>query len=1213
MSQIISTYPIFEGSQVLTSTQLNQLTAYLDQQGRLTRSKLIGIGIVCGMQVQPLAQGLQISKGLGITSEGFLIQVGNFNASHYRPYTLPEGVVYKPFKDVDHEVSLFELLTEIPTDNTGVKKLTNPANFLNDKYVLIFLEIFDKDLKSCLGNACDDRGQDRLLTLRRLVVSGADLDKILTKSSNVRSPFPSTLDLPDFYVKKPLFYPGNPESNEYDAFVQFYQKNISEVLSDEFYEILAQTYKIFEPILNKTYGFVDPFSSSKMASQIEGIKEIINANPKDIHGIQYLWDFAKELVKAYSEFKESAQELWYTCPADSSLFPLHLMLGRAKTSSETQNQFLKYRHGLIQPPIFNQQKLLAEICIQRHRRMVLMLEKLELGIFGKEESEKFPIKITPSVEKIGELGNRALPYYYDIKSKSTLSTWFSLEENWIDPRNLQLVSSFRKGVLAYDNQPDVEATEAKNLLETPLFYDLEAYPFLRIEGHLSKKLDTTVSQLKKLILQFNLPIHVDVLHLGETTASNLAENCGWKDLQEEYSYQRKIVAGFILGLQDIFQYATEYAKKNEEEDFTKEELYIKASETLDLLLAMAGSLPACLEDLIWSNFQTAYKKLLQMLLDFVLVEQKLLEEIKVDSSKENELEFFNGLIMRLSPFLYQILDLLFFSKLQRVYVSYQSRLLILLKSNQFSTYLKEHPGLSHDAGTLKAGTFLLLHDPKQDQIIGDFSLPYYCCECSPCMDACGENEIVLPPFARPDYAIAYTQQLTKLEITINDFLTVGRNYEVILVGNSSTQNGEIKKSPNSNIIEYTSPEGFTGIDSFQYILRDVNSNLSDQGKVTILVKGKSGCYSTDILGCWGIDRVRQALKERNIEAANESDQRALELLLDSLQKTRGFTDEDLNSGILEEESERKDLLSCLGIPFDNLSYDQLEQAILNHQAQNCGGIIVPDCTSMAISGKVSAADGRELSKVHVFIRDVDNDTYTDGAGNYSLQFPSPGQTVIFEFEGFESQEVEVCNQTTVNVTLNQSAQAKSCYSIDIINKWPENFIRTVARGRQLPNASGNLPELIVSLLESLRSTQGFTATELRQTTASNSEIQKIILESVGINISSMKVEEYPSAIESYQGQNCGMRFAEVVIISADTLPEAELKKYLDARNASYLPGADKAILVETFKATSPDSTVTKGELELFKKETLLKISEEKSISVNSSETKASIINKILGK
>lgn len=1214
MSQIISTYPIFEGSQVLTSSQLNQLTSYLDQQGRLTRSKLIGIGNVCGMQIQPFPQGLQISKGLGITSEGFLIQAGTFKATHYRPYQLPEGVEYKPFKDVDHEVSLFELLTEIPEDNTGVKKLTNPANFLNNKYVLIFLEIFDKDLKSCLGNACDDRGKDRLFSIRRLLVSQADLDKILTKSSNVTAPFPNGLELPDFYVQKPLFYPGNPESNEYGAFVKFYQERISKILNEELKEALALTFKTFEPILGKSYGFENPFESSTLSDQWDGINSIVTADPNEIHGIQYLWDFAKELIKAYLEFKSVAQELWYTCPSDSSLFPLHLMLGRARVDLETQNQFLKYRHGFIQPPIFNQQKLLAETCVQRHRRLVLLLEQLELGIFNREEFEKFPVKITPSVEKIGVLGDRAIPYYYDIKSKSNLSTWYSLEENWVDPGIPQLISSQRIGVQSYDNQPDVEATEASNPLETPLFYDLESYPFLRIEGHLSKSLGETVSQLKKLILQFNLPIHVDVLHLGEIEETEIVENCGWKDLQEEYSFQRRIVVGYINGLKDIFEYATEYAEKNEEEDFTEEELYQKASETLEMLLSMAAALPDCLKELQWKNFQNAYKKLLQLLIDFVLIDQKLLEEIKVDPNKEKEVDFFNGLLMRISPFLYQILDLLFFSKLQRVYTSYQSRILVILRSNQFSNYLKKHPGLTHEAGVLKAGTFFLLHDPKQERIIGDFSLPYYCCECTPCLEACIEDAIVLPPFARPDYAIAYTEKSTRLEITINDFLTPGRTYEVILLGNNSVQNGQIKKLPNSNTIEYISAKGFTGIDSFQYILRDTESKLSDQGKVSILVKGIEGCYSVDILACWGMERVRQALEERKIDASNEDDQRALELLLSSLQKTKGFTDEDLNSGILEEDAERLALLGCLGIATDGMSYQQMEEAILNHQAQNCGGVIIPECDSMAIEGKVTSIDGKELPEVRVYIEGVDSDTFTDGSGNYSLQFPSPGQTVIFEFEGFVTQEVDVCNQKLVNVTLSPSAQqARECYSIAIISTWEENFIREVAKTRGVQNPSGDLTSVIVELLTKLRETKGFTSSEMAETTVSSFERQKMILESVGADTSLMKPEQFVSAILSYQNSNCGSRTEEMIIVRAESLPEAELKKYLDTNRVSYFPGADKTVLVETFNAHTTDSTITKKDLEIFKKETLLKLSEEKSIEVRPTDTKARLIEKLLGK
>ena len=51
MSDILNTYPVFERNQVLTSTQLNNLVNYLDQQNRLTRARLIGMGIVCGLEI----------------------------------------------------------------------------------------------------------------------------------------------------------------------------------------------------------------------------------------------------------------------------------------------------------------------------------------------------------------------------------------------------------------------------------------------------------------------------------------------------------------------------------------------------------------------------------------------------------------------------------------------------------------------------------------------------------------------------------------------------------------------------------------------------------------------------------------------------------------------------------------------------------------------------------------------------------------------------------------------------------------------------------------------------------------------------------------------------------------------------------------------------------------------------------------------------------
>ena len=93
------TYPVFEANQVLTNAHLNDLFEYLDEQTRLTRSNLIGIGIVCGLEVTFEAPGtVHLSKGCGVTSQGYLIvEPADVDLAFVRPYKLPIEYGYPPF------------------------------------------------------------------------------------------------------------------------------------------------------------------------------------------------------------------------------------------------------------------------------------------------------------------------------------------------------------------------------------------------------------------------------------------------------------------------------------------------------------------------------------------------------------------------------------------------------------------------------------------------------------------------------------------------------------------------------------------------------------------------------------------------------------------------------------------------------------------------------------------------------------------------------------------------------------------------------------------------------------------------------------------------------------------------------------------------------------------------------------------------------------
>ena len=182
MGTLINSYPVFEKNQVLTESQLNQMVRYLDQQNRLTRVSLIGLGIICGLDVLfETDTSLTITKGVGITSEGFLIQMGECVTTRYRNYVKPSSVSYPPFEDpITHQqdITLLELLTDEAVVETEEVLTDIVKEDICNMVVLLYLECFDKDLKSCIGKSCDELGIDRIFTIRKLLISKEDLAKV---------------------------------------------------------------------------------------------------------------------------------------------------------------------------------------------------------------------------------------------------------------------------------------------------------------------------------------------------------------------------------------------------------------------------------------------------------------------------------------------------------------------------------------------------------------------------------------------------------------------------------------------------------------------------------------------------------------------------------------------------------------------------------------------------------------------------------------------------------------------------------------------------------------------------------------------------------------------------------------------------------------------------------------------------------------------------
>ncbi|RAJ94411.1 TonB-linked SusC/RagA family outer membrane protein [Larkinella arboricola] len=77
-----------------------------------------------------------------------------------------------------------------------------------------------------------------------------------------------------------------------------------------------------------------------------------------------------------------------------------------------------------------------------------------------------------------------------------------------------------------------------------------------------------------------------------------------------------------------------------------------------------------------------------------------------------------------------------------------------------------------------------------------------------------------------------------------------------------------------------------------------------------------------------------------------------------------------------------------------------------------------------VTGKVvSAEDGSSLPGVSIQVKGTARGTQTDASGNYSLNVPNSGATLVFSFIGTTTQEIAVGNRSTIDVKLANDTRA----------------------------------------------------------------------------------------------------------------------------------------------------------------------------------------------
>jgi hypothetical protein len=588
LSTITTQYRRFTKNQVLTEGHLNEIVDFFDDQDRLTRICLSGVGIVCGFKVSYVetTKTISITQGTGITSDGDLFhlyktndtggKIIDFESKQYTHFKVYDNTkaAYKPFfYNGNVQLKIYELLTAeqqvIENNETfAIAALKAKTGFeIKDAVTLLYLESYEKDQDLCVSLSCDNQGLEIIGNHRVLLVSKEVASQINRHDTIISQTNYSNLyhKLPDVLANRIVLNPENFANykeikSSYTSGI--YRNNVVNRLRSGFQILLTN---LQMPIL---LGSIQN-NLSKIFSFTED-----NA-PLDF---QYRYDLLKDLIDTYNEIKLLLFNMdnRFCCP-DIKSFPKHLMLGEiVKTGS-----CFEYRHAFYKSPLLSGQNLSTcndcitfdDLISQPARKMmasefIVDPEGKEIKICYGENTDQQRlyslikravqllanynydydfIKITPSLQQ-GVLGKKAIPFYNNVGNY--------LIELW----------DFDKTVLGQQRE---NISYHNSLLNTkrPLEISRDS-DFYRIEGHQGRNYKEALKIIQDIRYENGLGFNVVVLGVNALEIEQTIDNYTSYYLNKNHGYEHKagvapggtFVMIYIEGEYDPYYYGYEYAK-----------------------------------------------------------------------------------------------------------------------------------------------------------------------------------------------------------------------------------------------------------------------------------------------------------------------------------------------------------------------------------------------------------------------------------------------------------------------------------------------------------------------------------------------------------------------------------------------------------------------------------------------------------------------------
>ncbi|MEZ4875160.1 MAG: hypothetical protein R2793_06860 [Flavobacteriaceae bacterium] len=465
--EITPQYNSFVDDQVLTSHQLNEFIEYFNEQDRLTRVCLSGVGLVCGFTVTISEDTITITQGCGITTDGDLLKLQedveeastkstldsktivleSLSFSHYKEFTDAKAK-YAHFRTGSNTViDLVELSAENPDDEDLI--LLSELD-LSNKVVILYLESYQKEPSICTSSNCDNQGQENVQNIKVLLASVDDVENVINAKDPVFSKhnvFEAMTQLSETAIQKVVLNADLGSSNNSKTYALMATAFKSAITNSKttLHDAYSDLFSSFSDILSISAG-----TQNTVLNQIDNLDDFASTE-----SVQYRYDLTKDLSDSYNEILSLLLKLKTECCPTIEAFPKHLLLGALFPS---QTEYPELRHAWYPSPTNTEYETYLKKAKSLVKRVVLLLD----NFFLSNEDEP---KITPS-KSCGELGEKAIPVYYNVDN-ALLKAWsFQKTENFKQAFNL----SYHTALLA------------SGWPKTPLKVSLDCHDFYRIEG-----------------------------------------------------------------------------------------------------------------------------------------------------------------------------------------------------------------------------------------------------------------------------------------------------------------------------------------------------------------------------------------------------------------------------------------------------------------------------------------------------------------------------------------------------------------------------------------------------------------------------------------------------------------------------------------------------------------------------------------------------------